>query len=778
MSASATETRYVGASIPRVEDARILTGQGHYVGDLQRPGMLEAAFVRSPIAHGRILSVDATRALAMPGVVAVITGRDVETDTAPFTFPMETPGVTRPVFHALSAERVRHVGDPVAIVIAENRYLAEDAREAVHLEYEQLPPVLGLADAEAEGPAMYAELDSNVLHRDVRSFGDPDGAFAAADAVVRHSVRMPRVLHSPMDTRGGLAEYDAATGQLVFHTTSQSPHVVWFTLAHALRHPFERIRVLVPDMGGAFGQKANPAREDVALCYAARRLGRPVRWIEDRTANLTAAPSGRGEQLAVDAAVRRDGTILALDGHAVLDHGAYLVPFPTHLQAALMRTILPASYRIEHLRFAEVHLLTNRPMWAPLRGPWGIEALARETLIDEIARELALDPADVRRRNLVAYDEQPYIMVSGPTLEGSRAVEAFDCALEAIGYDELRREQATARASGRLLGVGLASYIEPAPGPPDLVPALDLPGGLPERMNVRLEPDGGLSVFTSQIPHGQGHETTLAQVAADALGVPLDRVKIEWGDTRTTPFNQVGTGASRAAAMSTGAIVAAVRTLRGKILGLAGAMLEIAPEDLDLVDGVVVSPGNDAIAVPLGHVAAASYFMPPEGEDAGLRSVASYHGARGGWSGGTHACLVEVDPETGVVDILRYAVGEDCGHMINPAIVEGQIRGGVAQGIGLALLEDARYDDDGGFLADTYHSYLLPNATSVPRIDIAHVRGAPLHDADFRGVGEGGMIAAPPAVANAVADAIGAAGPLELPLSPNRVLDLLDRIGR
>ena len=522
-----------------------------YVGDLQRPKMLEAAFVRSPIAHGRIVSVD-VRALAMPGVVAVITGRDVESGTAPFTMPMETPGVTRPAFYALSAERVRHVGDPVAIVIAENRYLAEDAREAVHVEYEQLPPVLWLADAEADGPAMYAELDSNVLHRDVRSFGDPDAAFAAADVVVRHSVRLPRLLHSPMDTRGGLAEYDAATRQLVFHTTSQSPHLVWLTLAETLRHPFERITVLVPDMGGAFGQKAHPQREDVALCYAARRLGRPVRWIEDRTASLTAAPSGRGEQLDVAAAVRRDGTIMALEGSVVFDHGAYLVPFPTHLQAALIRTVLPAAYRIEHLRFAQVHLLTNRPMWAPLRAPWAIEALARETLIDEVARELALDPADVRRRNFVAYDEQPYVMVSGPTLEGFRAVEAFDCALDAIGYEELRREQAAARSEGRLLGIGLASYIEPAPGPPDLVPALDLHGVLPERMSVRLEPDASLTVFTSQIPHGQGHETTLSQVAADALGLPLERIKVEWGDTRTTPFNPLGTGGSRAGAMSRG----------------------------------------------------------------------------------------------------------------------------------------------------------------------------------------------------------------------------------
>jgi carbon-monoxide dehydrogenase large subunit len=476
--------------------------------------------------------------------------------------------------------------------------------------------------------------------------------------------------------------------------------------------------------------------------------------------------------------VKRDGLVLAMDGRLVFDHGAYLVSFPTPIMGAVIRTMLPSAYRIEHLRFEQVNILTSKAAWGPFRGPWGVESLAREMLLDEVARTLGLDPTEVRRRNLVSLAEQPRKMVTGPTLEGFHGLEAFDCALETIGYDKLRRDQATARDPGRLLGIGHCAYTEAAPGPPDYVTSLGVPGLPAEYAAARLEPDGGLTVYTSQSPHGQGHETTLAQVAADEFTVPLEKVRVVWGDTRSAPFGPFGTGGSRAATMASGGVLHAVRTVKGKALKLAGDLLEIAPEDLEMSDGMVVPRGSPASAMPLAQVAAMSYFMTPEGEEPGLRSVAGYRGGPGGWSGGTHACLVEVDPETGIVQILRYVVAEDCGKLINPAIVEGQIRGGVAQGIGAALLEDGAYEEDGNFASSTYVNYLLPLSTNVPPIEIVHVEGGPMHEVDYRGVGEGGTIAALPAVANAVADAIGGLSAAELPLTPNRVLDLLDARSR
>jgi len=580
-------------------------------------------------------------------------------------------------------------------------------------------------------------------------------------------------MHVPLDTRGGLAEYDPGTGDLLYHATSQAPHMVRLSLAEILRHPADRLHVVVPDMGGAFGQKGFLAREDVCVCFAARKLGRPVKWVEDRLENLTSATHGRGEEIEIVAAVKSDGTILGLDARMILDQGSYPLPLPSALFGAIVRTVLPGPYRIDNLRWEEVDVVTTKTSFGPYRGPWAVETLARETLIDRIAVELGLDPVDVRRKNMVGPDEQPRKMATRVTLDGAASLDSLERAVQLVGYASFRERQAQARELGRLLGIGFATYIEGAPGPSDMSAAMGFPP-LPERAIAQLEPDGHLTVVTAQSPHGQGHETTLAQIAASELGVPIEHVRVVHGDTRTAPFSLIGTGGSRAATMASGAALLATRSVKGKVLNFAGGMMEISPQDLDIVEGVVVPRDAPSRGMPLGQIAAATYFAPPAGEEPGLRTEALFtEPARGGWSGGTHVAIVEVDPETGVVAIQRYVVAEDCGKLINPAIVDGQIRGGVAQGMGIALLEDARYDESGNFLAGTFMDYLLPGSMEVPPIEITHLE-SDLYEVDYRGVGEGGAIAAPPAVVNAVADALGGAAVTELPLTPTRVLELLD----
>ena len=767
-------TRYIGRSVLRFEDTRVLTGRGRYIDDLRLPGMLHAVFVRSPMAHARIVSIDVERARQMPGVVDVITDQELIAGTAPMLVHTEMPNYRSPVFRPLASDKVRHVGDPVALVVAQSRHLGEDARDAVDVEYEPLDAIVTAEEAQDPSkPLVFDDMGTNISFADSQTYGDPDAAFAEADRVVRLTLRTPRAMHVPLDTRGGVADYDPGTGELIYHATSQAPHMVRLGLAEILRHPADRLHVVAPDIGGAFGQKGFMAREDVCVCFAATKLGRAVKWVEDRVENLTSATHGRGEEIDIGAAVRSDGTITGLEAKLIIDQGSYPLPLPSALFGAIVRTVLPGPYRIDNLRWEEVDVVTTKTSFGPYRGPWAIETLAREMLIDRIAVELGLDPVDVRRKNMVGLDEQPRKMATGATLDGAASLDSLERAVELVGYTSFRGEQKRAHEQGRLLGIGFATYIEGAPGPPDMSAAMGFPP-LPERAVAQLEPDGHLTVFTAQSPHGQGHETTLAQIAASELGVPIENVRVVHGDTRTAPFSPIGTGGSRAATMASGAALLATRSVKTKVLSFAGGMMEISPEDLDIVDGVVVPRDAPSRGMPLGQIAAATYFAPPAGEQPGLRSEALFtEAARGGWSGGTHVATVEVDPETGTVAIQRYVVAEDCGKMINPAIVEGQIRGGVAQGIGIALLEDAHYDESGNFLASTFMDYLLPGSMEVPRIEIAHL-GSDLYEVDYRGVGEGGTIAAPPAVVNAVADALGGVAVTQLPLTPARVLELLD----
>jgi len=767
--------RFVGQSVVRVEDGRILTGRGRYMDDIVLPGMLEGVFLRSDVGHARIASVDAEHARSMPGVVAVITAAELEGAVFPVQVPAEIPNYLRPVFHALADDKVRYAGDPVALIVAESRYLAEDARDAVEVEYEPLEAVVTMEQAaDPELPALFEDVGSNVFYTEAMNFGEPDAAFAQADRVVSAMIDSARVTHVPMEGRGGVADYNIGTDELTYHAGSQAPHALRQGLSGLLGHPADRLRVVIPDIGGAFGQKAGLCREDLVVCAAAKLIGRPVKWVEDRVENLAAAGQAREETIEIAAAVKDDGTILALDVKMRLNQGAYpLLGTPAPLFAWIVRTMIGNAYRIDSMRWSLDVYATNKASYGAYRGPWAAETLAREILIDRIAHDLDLDPVDVRRRNLLTLDEQPCKMMSGPTIEGVAMLGTLERAAELVDYDGFREQQRRARERGRLLGIGFSTYIEPAPGPPDFWAAIGFPiGG--ERAVARLEPDGHLTVMTTQAPHGQSHETTIAQVAATEFGVPMSHVRVLYGDTSAVPYSFMGTGGSRSATMASGSALHATRAVKQKALAYAGTMLEISPDDLEIVAARVRVKGDPDSGLGLGELAQAVYFIPPEGEENDLRSAALFDAPPGGFSGGTHVCFVEIDPETGIVRIPRYEVIEDCGSLINPAVVDGQVRGGVAQGIGIALYEHARYNEEGTFVSSTFLDYLVPTAMEIPTIGVEHFESAVMDEVNYRGVGEGGTIAAPAAVLNAVSDALGGTRVEQLPLTPDRVMALID----
>ncbi len=855
--------RLVGTRVRRVEDPRLLTGTGRYVDDVTVPGMLHATFVRSPTAHALIRGVDVEAARRHPGVVGVYTGADMQALTHPFMGLLPLPGLYHPLFYALAVDRVRVVGDPVALVVAESRYVAEDAAQLVEVDYEELAPIATMEHAlDSSRPAIWPAPDGNVLQRDHRDYGDVDGAFAGADRVVRERFVQHRYSNQPMETRGCVAEVDRVTGTVQYHSATQNTHLlkwslaaltgrqpVWQSLVQIVRQrdrmaelakrakalgeankaasggkssaleepigeglsapvspgrtmaqtflrepirivhltrmllgllardPVTLPRVTAQDVGGAFGVKVLPTREDVAVLAAAVDLGRSVKWIEDRNEHLLIAGQAREETLEVEAALRDDGTLLGMRVHMSMDQGAYpAFPFSAAMYPLMIRTMIPGPYRLPALGFSTTLTASNKATYVAYRGPWAVETWVRERLLDIAARELGIGRDEIRLRNMIGADELPRRMLTGPTLDVRMSARTtLERALEVADLEHWSARQTAARAEGRILGLGFATFIEAAPGPPDFQEAVmpgagGMMGGEPAR--AVLEADGTVSVYTQQMPHGQGHETTLAQVAADELGVPLEQVRVRYGDTSITPFGLAGTGGSRSAPMAGGAVTYSARALRERIAERAADLLEAPKEDLVIEEGAIHVQGVPAISVSFVDVAA----------NAGgtLRDEAEYDGGEGGWAQATHVCWVEVDLTTGRVHVDRYVAVEDCGELINPAVVDGQIAGGVAQGIGAVLYEKSVYDEQAQFQTGSFMDYLLPTAMEVPDIEIHHVETPTDIEINYRGVGEGGMIVAPAALTNAIEDALAHLGVriTEQHLPPTRILELAGMIAR
>jgi aerobic carbon-monoxide dehydrogenase large subunit len=775
MAAIAAE-RYTGASIKRSEDPRILTGAGRYVDDIKLPGMLHAAFVRSPLAHARVLSVDASAARALPGVVAALTGADLEAMTVPgpdaLMALMGWAGPT-PEFTLLATDKVRFVGDPVAVVIAESRYVAEDGCELVEVEYDDLPPVTDASFALDPGsPPLFANLGDNIARPHSRSeFGDVSSAFAGADRVIDFRIGVHRHQNMPMEGRGCVASYDTDLGVMTVYAATQSVHVSKIAIAMRLGMEQDKVRVLAGDIGGSFGLKIGASREELAVAAASRAVGQPVKWVEDRSENLTTSGQAREESFDIRAAVSNDGDLLGLDVKVVIDTGSY--PGMGAMVPAIMEAMLPGPYKLAALGFESTAVTTNKASYVAYRAPWASETFMRERVLDLIARDLGLDPFEIRLRNVAPRTDPPAVMVTGRPLAGVTTRESLERIAEVVDFPAFRRRQAEARARGRYLGIGVATFIEAAPGPRE-------PGGPSgpmgtESMRLRLDEDGTVALFTGQMPHGQSHQTTLAQIAADEFGVPFEQVRVVVGDTDVVPFGL--TGGSRSATMTGGVALHGARQLKTKVIDVASHLMEASASDLEITDGQVFVRGDPASAIGVGEVArrAASGQFGSD-VDANLEVVASFDGGEGGWSGGSHCAIVEVDAETGMVTVERYVVAEDCGALINPAIVEGQIRGGVAQGIGAVLLERSAYDEDGNCQSATLMDYLVPTACDIPRIEIEHLETVPLDaDVNFRGVGEAGMIVTPPTVVSAIEDALSPFGVriYEQHLPPARILELV-----
>ena len=769
--------RYTGASVKRSEDPRILTGAGRYIDDVKLPGMLHAAFVRSPLAHGRVLAVDASAARSLPGVVAVLTGADLDAMTVRGPDPllaMMGAAASAPDYSLLATDTVRLVGDPVAVVIAESRYLAEDGCELVEVDYQDLPPVVSAAVALDPGSQpVFASLGSNVIGPRKRDeFGDVAGTFAAADRIAEFHIDVHRHQNVPMEGRGCVASHDPGSGVLTIYAATQSVHVTRMGIATCLGMDAGKVRVLAGDIGGSFGLKIGASREELAVAAASRALGRPVKWIEDRSENLTVSGQAREESFDVRAAVSDDGDLLGLDVSMVVDTGAY--PVMGGMVSMIIEMMLPGPYKLAALGFESTAVTTNKASYIAYRGPWASETFVRERVLDLLARDLGLDPLEIRLRNVAPRTSPPAVMITGRPLAGVTTRESLERVAQIVDIPAFRRRQAEERARGRYLGIGLATFIEAAPGPRAPEGAGDGPMGL-ESMRLRLSEDGVLTLFTGQMPHGQSHQTTLAQIAADEFGVPFEQVRVVVGDSDVVPFGL--TGGSRSATMTGGVTLHGARQLKAKVLDVAALLIEASPQDLEISDGQVVVRGDPDSAIPVGEVArqAASGQLGDD-VDANLEVEASFDGGEGGWSGGSHCAIVEVDVETGIVTVERYVAAEDCGALINPAVVEGQIRGGIAQGIGAVLLERSAYDQDGNYQSATFMDYLLPTACEIPRIEIEHLQTIPLDaDVNFRGVGEGGMIVAPPTLVNAIEDALTPFGVriYEQHLPPARILELI-----
>ena len=751
------------------------------MGDLRLPGLLAVAFVRSPHAHARIVSIDAREAVRIPGVEAVVTGADLAASTRPVRAAMSGAGYKEHGWPALGRDKVRFVGEPVAAVVARDRYRAEDAVDTIHVTYDPLPAV---ADAEASmspgAPRLHDELADNVIFHTHHDKGAVEHMLATAEIRIRTTFRHARCTSAPMDGRGIMASFEPMDGTLTVWASTQSPHLMRTGLAEALGLPESRLRVLCPAVGGGFGPKMHLYPEDVVVAELARRLQRPVRWLEDRRENLLASAHAREHINHIEVGARRDGTILAVKSTLICDAGAYSVyPTTASLEPLTAAGILPGPYRIPALSYDAYAVATNKCPAGAYRGVgMALGTLVRERVVDMVARQAELDPADVRRRNFIEASEMPFTTASGLVVDSGDPRASLERALEAADYAKLRAEPR--RVNGKYRGIGICAYTEftgMGSGTFRRRGMIQVSGH--DAATVRVESTGEVRAFVSAASQGQGHATTLAQIVAEELGVELGTVAVVEGDTERCPYGS-GSFASRTIVVTGGALVLAARRVREKIITIAAHMLEAAPADLVLDGGRIAVRGAPGRVLSVADVARLAYHPAagtlPAGVDPALEATQYYDPPPATFANGTHVAVVDVDAETGQVAIVRYLVVEDCGRMVNPMIVDGQVHGAVAQGIGNALFEDVAYDENGQPLATSFMDYLIPGTMEVPPVEVIHVETPPaVSVSGFKGMAEGGTIGSTGAVANAVADALAPLGVdvHAVPLTPDRVLQLL-----
>jgi carbon-monoxide dehydrogenase large subunit len=765
VSAHANPTGTIGKRLLRKEDGRLLTGRGTFVDDVVLPGMLHVAFVRSPIARGRIRSIDSSSARELPGVLAVLTAEDLDRIRVQVLSFFLTPAATVPI-PLLARGSVAYVGDPVVMVVAQDRYVAEDAAGLVVVEYDEDAPVVSIADAMRSGP-IHAGTESNVaavmgLERD----DDLEEALANAPHLVTRTVRHQRISQSPMETRGIVVTKQGE--ELLVYITCQSPHLVARYLATALDQPQLSIRVIAKDVGGSFGLKNHPWREELSVIVGSILLGRPLKWIEDRWENLVAANQAREQVMTVRIGFDQQGKLLAAHCDYNLNNGAY----PQGADANIaVHMFMWAAHKMPQPGFFTRGWYTNTVGLGAYRGPWAMESLARETLLDIAARQLGIDPIEIRRRNLITKADQPCTTPMGIPLEDITPNECLDKLLDAFDVGAFRAEQAAARQQGRYLGLGLATYVEPTGAAGSMAP---LTG---ELAHLRIEPTGKVTALLSTHSQGHGTQSTMAQVIADQLGVAYEDVDVFEGDSSRGGFSP-GAAGSRQGVIGGGACRRAAALLKDKVKRVAGHVFKVDPDSITIANGALHFAGVQTTRM-LREIAEIAYFEParlPPGTESGLEAQYRYDPPPMTFTSAAHAVVVEVDTDTGFVKIQRWLSSEDCGTIINPAVVEGQIAGGLTQAIGTVLLEEAGYDARGNPLAVTYKDYLLPAISDVPDFEYIHASTPSKSEGGFRGVGEGGAIIGPPALFNAIADALSSFGevPLELPLTPAKILEVIE----
>lgn len=771
--------QYFGARVVRKEDPALLTGQGQFVADHSPTGTLYAVFVRSPLAHAAIRSIDLSAARALPGVVAALAHDDLPDHVQGARLPLHVPNpaIRKPYTWApLAQSEVCFVGEPVAVVVAEDPYIAEDAAELVVVDYAELPVVVGLDVAENTEQTSHQDATDNIGAQFTVGFGDVDAAFAEAAHVVSDTFRPHRGAGLPMECRSVLAEPGTGGRTVLVRSATQVPHLVKRSIMDVLALGGDEVQVVAPpDVGGGFGPKAIVYPEEVAVPLLAMQLNRPVKWLEDRREHFLTTTQERDQLYEMELALDQDGRIRGIRGRMRHDAGAY---FPWGIITPyISSTTLPGPYVVPAYQLDVTCLLTNTVPLTPTRGAGRPQAVfVMERLLDHAAAELGMDRADIRRVNLVPAERMPY--EAGLTFrDGSPVVydsgdypATLEAALDKAGYDGFRDRQRRARAEGRLIGIGMAFYVEGT----GLGPF--------EGANVEIHRNGKATVYTSAAPQGQSHHTTLAQLAADQLGLDVDDVTVSTGDTSTVPIG-IGTFASRVAVNAGSSVHLAATRVREKVVALTAALLEAAEDDIELVDGAARVKGSPDTAMTFAELAKVSQGMPgfalPPGQEPGLFAESYFTPERSTYSHGCHLVEVELDRDTGRILIQRYVVAHDCGKIINPMVVDGQIQGGVAHGVGNALLEYMAYDEQGQPVTASFADYLLPEAVDVPRAEVIHLESpTPLNPLGVKGAGEGGTIPAAAAIVSAIQDALHGHGPRinHHPVTPAFVLPLLDEV--
>ena len=781
-------SRIFGSGIRRREDPRLITGSATYTHDIVLPGMAHAAMLRSSHAHARITRIDTGKAKAAPGVVAVYTGADTEGALAPTPCAWLLPDSELKIapYPCIAKDVVRYTGDIVAVVVAETPYQAHDALDLIEVDYEPLPVVTDPEKAAAaDAPQLHAK-DGNgedipgnqAFHWTVAGGGDLDAAFAEAESngvVIKERILQQRLIPNAMEPRGAVAQYSKATGELTLWNTTQNPHIVRFLCSVVTGIPEDKLRVIAPEVGGGFGSKIAAYPADFITVFCSKTLGRPVKWIETRSENYQATTHGRDHVQDVELAATKDGKITGLRCTVHAGMGAYLSTAAPGIPTILHGLMLSGCYTIPALKEDVYGVYTNGVPVEAYRGAGRPEAtFMLERLIDMLANKLEMDPADVRRKNFIPKFENGHEVVTTLNYDSGDYPGALDKLIEHTGYKALREKQAAGPSNGKYLGLGLTSYVEICGlGPSQVAGAIGFQGGLWESAIVRFHPTGKVHVFIGASPHGQGEETTFAQIVASEIGVDAGDVKIFHGDTDSTPMGW-GTYGSRTTAVGGAALALAVRKIRDKAKVLAAHLLEASVEDMDYADGKFFVKGSPDKAKTIQDVAlmANVAWDLPEGMEAGLEASTFYDPPNFVFPYGAHLAVVEVDASTGQVELTGYTALDDCGPQINPVIVEGQVHGGIVQGVGQALWEGAAYDESGQLVTGSMLDYALPRADRLPDLDvISTVTRSPHHPLGVKGIGEAGTIASTAAVYNAVMDALKPLGVtrVDMPFTPERV---------